>query len=196
MKHKQVNTNLLVEYPDNPRTIDVYKFESLKKSIQEFPEMLKVRPILIDEDNQILSGNMRHKACKDLNIDKVYVTVCEGLTDDQKRELVIKDNLNYGEWDNDVLDFNFDTSKVEEWLGQPVVDYSDLDYEAITLQAEAMQEGVKKAIQLKIPLEEYESIKALEKECREKRLYIGSEFIKQMRQYKLQQDESNTTKGS
>ena len=158
--------------------------------------MLKVRPILIDEDNQILSGNMRHKACTDLKIDKVYVTVCTGLTDEQKRELVIKDNLNYGEWDNDVLDFNFDTSKVEEWLGQPVIDYSDLDYESITLQAEAMQEGVKKAIQLKIPLDEYESIKALEKECREKRLYIGSEFIKQMRQYKLQQDESNTTEGS
>ena len=72
--------------PSNPRIIKNDKFEKLVKSIQEFPEMLKLRPIVVDENMMVLGGNMRLKASADAGLKEVWVDIAEGLTEDQKKE--------------------------------------------------------------------------------------------------------------
>ena len=85
--------------PDNPRVIKDDMFKKLVTSIKEFPEMLELRPLIIDEDNIVLGGNMRLKALNHLGISDVPVKKIEGLTPEQKKEFIVKDNLSYGEWD-------------------------------------------------------------------------------------------------
>lgn len=83
---------------ENPRIIKNENFERLKKSIADFPDMLKLRPIVIDEDNIVIGGNMRLKACIDLGFTTVPVIKVIGLTESQKKEFLVKDNKNLGDW--------------------------------------------------------------------------------------------------
>lgn len=110
-----ISIDQLKPNPDNPRTITPESLEKLKKSIQEFPEMLKLRPIIIDKDNVVLGGNMRLKALKELGITDVEVIRAEELTEDQKREFIIKDNLSFGDWDWDKLSVDFDFNQLLDW---------------------------------------------------------------------------------
>lgn len=101
--------------PDNPRIIKDYKFKKLVKSIKEFPEMLQIRPIVVNDENVILGGNMRYKACQDARIDEVYIIKAKDLTEEQQKEFLIKDNSGFGEWDWDILANNWDQDKLGEW---------------------------------------------------------------------------------
>ena len=100
---------------DNPRVIRGNKFDKLVNSIKEFPEMLKLRPIVIDEDNIILGGNMRYKACVEAGLKDIPVKVAKGLTEAQKKEFIIKDNVGFGEWDWDILANDWSEKQIEEW---------------------------------------------------------------------------------
>ena len=100
---------------DNPRVIRGNKFDKLVNSIKEFPEMLKLRPIVIDEDNIILGGNMRYKACVEAGLKDIPVKVAKGLTEAQKKEFIIKDNVGFGEWDWDLLANDWSEKQIEEW---------------------------------------------------------------------------------
>jgi hypothetical protein len=99
----------------NPRIIKDSKFKKLVKSIKEFPEMLELRPIVVDENNLILGGNMRHKACVEAGLKEVHVKVAKGLTVEQKQEFIIKDNVGFGEWEWDVLGNEWNSVKLDEW---------------------------------------------------------------------------------
>jgi len=105
-------------HPDNPRKITKIQLEKLKKSITEYPEMLKIRPVIIDETNTILGGNMRYKALIELGHTTVDVLIVEGLTEEQKKEFLIKDNVSFGVWDMDALEIKFDPAHLENW-GMP-----------------------------------------------------------------------------
>jgi len=111
----------------NPRTITDSKLEQLKKSIKEFPKMLELRPLVIDEDNIVLGGNMRLKACRELGITDIPVKKIEGLTQEQKNEFIIKDNLGYGEWDWDILFDDWDIEQLKDWG----MDIKDDEYKEI-----------------------------------------------------------------
>ena len=87
---KQVKINTIKENPSNPRIIKNDKFKKLVKSIQEFPEMLKLRSIVVDEDMVVLGGNMRLKASKAAGLKEVWIEVAEGLTEEQKKEFIVK----------------------------------------------------------------------------------------------------------
>jgi DNA modification methylase len=100
--------------PDNPRIIKDDRFKGLVQSIKEFPEMLELRPIVVDKDLMVLGGNMRLKACKELNLKEVYITKADNLTDEQKKEFIIKDNASFGEWDYSQLS-EWDTEQLLEW---------------------------------------------------------------------------------
>ena len=100
---------------NNPRVIKDDKFAKLKKSIQDFPQMLELRPLVIDENNTVLGGNMRLRALQDLGIKEVPVVYAKDLTEEQKKEFTIKDNLSYGEWDWSILANEWDNVKLEEW---------------------------------------------------------------------------------
>jgi ParB-like chromosome segregation protein Spo0J len=70
---KTIKLSDLKPNTNNPRFIRDEKFQKLVKSIQEFPQMLELRPIVVDADYTILGGNMRYMACKDLRIKEVPV---------------------------------------------------------------------------------------------------------------------------
>jgi ParB-like chromosome segregation protein Spo0J len=101
--------------PNNPRIIKDNKFKQLVKSIQDFPQMLELRPIVIDENNMVLGGNMRLKACIEAGITDVPVIHANNLSEEKKKEFIVKDNVGYGEWDWDDLANNWDVEELTQW---------------------------------------------------------------------------------
>jgi hypothetical protein len=110
-----MNINEIKPNPNNPRIIKDDKFKKLVKSIQDFPQMLELRPIVIDENNIVLGGNMRLKACIEAGLKDVPVKQAKELTEDQKKEFIVKDNVGYGDWDWDDLANNWDEQLLTEW---------------------------------------------------------------------------------
>jgi site-specific DNA-methyltransferase (adenine-specific) len=111
--------------PNNPRLIKDDKFKKLVQSIKDFPEMLSIRPIVVNKDMIILGGNMRFRACKEAGIKEIPVIVTD-LPEDKQREFLIKDNTSGGEWDWDMLANEWDTDELEAWgLDLPVFDIKD-----------------------------------------------------------------------
>lgn len=110
------NTGQVKDLPKNPRFIKNDKFKQLVNSIQEFPEMLEIRPIIVNEDMIVLGGNMRLKACKELKLKEVYIQVISGLSIEKQKEFIIKDNVSYGNWDFDELfTTNWDEELLQHW---------------------------------------------------------------------------------
>ena len=110
-----VSINKVKPNENNPRFIKDYKFKKLVKSIKEFPEMLKLRPIVVNSDMVVLGGNMRLKACTEAGLKEVYILKADELTEEQQREFIVKDNVGFGEWDWDLLANEWDVSKLEDW---------------------------------------------------------------------------------
>jgi site-specific DNA-methyltransferase (adenine-specific) len=122
---KLVKINEVKPNPKNPRIIKDGKFQKLVKSIQEFPDMLNKRPLVVftDVDNKyvVLGGNMRLKACKEIGLKEIPIIVADEWTEEQKNEFLIKDNVGFGEWDWDQLANEWDTEKLDDWgLDLPV----------------------------------------------------------------------------
>ena len=115
MQVTKVKTNQVKTNKKNPRLIKDDKFKKLVKSIQEFPQMLELRPIVVDENNIILGGNMRYKACIEAGLKEVYIVQAKDLTEEQKNEFIIKDNVNFGEWDMDILANEWETNEILTW---------------------------------------------------------------------------------
>ena len=116
--------------PNNPRIIKDVKFKQLVKSIQDFPQMLELRPIVIDENNMVLGGNMRLKACIEAGLNDVPVIHANNLSEDKKKEFIVKDNVGYGEWDWDDLANNWDAQELTDWgLDIPNFDVNNLEAE-------------------------------------------------------------------
>ena len=99
----------------NPRFIKDSKFKKLVKSIKEFPEMLKLRPIVVNKDMVVLGGNMRLKACKEAGLKDVWILKADNLTEEQQKEFIVKDNVGFGEWDWDILANDWDIKELEDW---------------------------------------------------------------------------------
>ena len=116
--------------PNNPRIIKDVKFKQLVKSIQDFPQMLELRPIVIDENNMVLGGNMRLKACIEAGLTDVPVIHANNLSEEKKKEFIVKDNVGYGEWDWDDLANNWDAQELTDWgLDIPNFDVNNLEAE-------------------------------------------------------------------
>jgi len=116
--------------PNNPRLIKDNKFKQLVKSIQDFPQMLELRPIVIDENNMVLGGNMRLKACIEAGLKDVPVKQTKDLTEAQKKEFIIKDNVGFGEHNWDELANDWDVDLLTEWgLDIPNFDATVLEAE-------------------------------------------------------------------
>ena len=101
--------------PNNPRVIKDDKFKKLLQSITDFPQMLELRPIVVNDDMIALGGNMRLKALEHLGIEETYIIKAKDLTDKQEQEFIIKDNVGYGEWDWDQLANEWDVEDLDEW---------------------------------------------------------------------------------
>jgi len=101
--------------PNNPRLIKDDKFAKLVQSIKDLPQMLEIRPIVVNSDMVVLGGNMRLKACKEAGLKEVPIIIADNLTEEQQREFLIKDNVSGGEWDWGTLANDWEAEKLEEW---------------------------------------------------------------------------------
>lgn len=104
--------------PNNPRKVNEAKFAKLLNSIKEFPKMMALRPIIVNEDNIVLGGNMRLKALKELGykeIPKEWVKKANDLTDEEIQRFIIQDNVGYGDWDWELLNTQWDVEQLSDW---------------------------------------------------------------------------------
>ena len=113
MKLKDIKPN-----PNNPRVLRDDKFQKLKQSITEFPKMLSLRPMVIDENNVVLGGNMRLRALQELgftDVEEAWVKRSSDLTEQEKKRFIIADNIAFGEWDWDTLANDWEVVDLEAW---------------------------------------------------------------------------------
>jgi ParB-like chromosome segregation protein Spo0J len=159
MKLKDIKPN-----PNNPRVLRDDKFQKLKQSITEFPKMLSLRPMVIDENNVVLGGNMRLRALQELgfnDIDEAWVKRSSDLTEEEKKRFIIADNVAFGEWDWDALANDWEVVDLEAWgLDIPQfdergeIDYSDKNKEVDIEDLEGLM-----TINLKYTEEDYWKVK-------------------------------------
>jgi len=128
---EKVKITAVKSNPNNPRLIKDNKFKQLVQSIKDFPEMLSIRPIVVNKEMMVLGGNMRLKACIEAGLKEVAIIKASELTPEQQNEFIIKDNVGFGEWEWDILANEWDTEQLAEW-GLEVFqtpDYSDKNEE-------------------------------------------------------------------
>jgi hypothetical protein len=181
--------NQIKPNPKNPRTIKPSKFKALVNSIKEFPEMLELRPIVVDEDMVILGGNMRFKAIVEAGFKEVYITRAENLSQAQKDEFIIKDNANYGDWDWDVLANEYQQSNLQHW-GLDVWDGEDhIKYQTEDPVEQSEEEQSKPSsvevhkpviLQLEFEIGDYQSALDLVKRAKSQGHNIGHLLIQSM----------------
>lgn len=159
MKLKDIKPN-----PNNPRVLRDEKFQKLKQSITEFPKMLSLRPMVIDENNVVLGGNMRLRALQELgftDVDEAWVKRSSDLTEDEKKRFIIADNVAFGEWDWDTLANDWEVVDLEAWgleipqfENEADTDYSDKNKEIDVEELEGLM-----TINLKYTEEDYWKVK-------------------------------------
>jgi len=117
-KQSMIKLNTIRPNPANPRTIKDEAFEKLCRSIEQFPAMMELRPIVTDSEGMILGGNMRFKALSHLGYKEVpetWVKRANELTEDEKRRFIVSDNAAFGEWNMDELLANWTAEELEAW---------------------------------------------------------------------------------
>ena len=159
MKLKDIKPN-----PNNPRVLRDDKFQKLKQSITEFPKMLSLRPMVIDENNVVLGGNMRLRALQELgftDVEEAWVKRSSDLTEEEKKRFIIADNVAFGEWDWDSLANDWEVVDLEAWGleipqfdNEADTDYSDKNKEIDVKDLEGLM-----TINLKYTEEDYWKVK-------------------------------------
>jgi len=186
---EKVKINKIFSNPNNPRLIRDNKFKKLVNSIIEFPEMLKLRPIVVNSEMGILGGNMRYKACQQIGLKEVWIIKAENLTEKQMEQFVIKDNVGFGEWDWDILANGWDTKELKDWgidVWQPedAIDYSVLDEIDLEDEIETMYDQTKKSIILEYRAKDFEPIKKIYDDLKNQGVNLSDLFYKALKSYK------------
>ena len=166
MKSELIKISKVKSNPDNPRLIKDIKFKKLVNSIKEFPKMLELRPIVVNDDMIVLGGNMRLKACKEAGLKEVYVVKASELSAREQREFTIKDNVGFGEWDWDMLANEWDNKELNDWgldvwQTEKEIDYSILNDIDLEEELDVMYQQTKKSIILEYPPQGFEPVKKL-----------------------------------
>lgn len=184
-----VKTKEIIANENNPRVIKDDKFRKLVQSIKDFPQMLNLRPIVVNDEMVVLGGNMRLRAVQEVGLKEVPIIKASDLTQEQQKEFIIKDNVGFGEWDWDVLANEWEADKLSDWgldvWQQPVeVDYSLLDEEDLSDELSDMADGVKKAIQIEFEPDHYDEATELVKFWRERGAYVGYMIMQYLKEEK------------
>ena len=104
--------------PDNPRVIKDEAFNKLVQSIKDFPKMMALRPMVVDDNLTVLGGNMRLRALRHLgykDIPDEWVKRASDLTEEEQKQFIIKDNVSVGDWDWDTLANEWDVQDLKDW---------------------------------------------------------------------------------
>jgi hypothetical protein len=157
----------LVKLENNPRTIKKADFEKLKESIKSNPDYFEARPIICSDrtgQNVILGGNQRYEAAKALGMSEVPVIVLHGLDEAREREIVIRDNVNNGDWDFDILANEWDEKKLQEWgvdnIKTSIKDEKEIENDPPTITASFITVDYSDEIELQITEETAEKLMA------------------------------------
>ena len=145
----------------NPRVIKDTKFKKLVKSLKEFPEMLELRPIIIDDNNVILGGNMRYRALKELGYTEIsdnWIIKADSLTEEQQKRFLITDNIGFGEWDYDILANEFEEMDLLDF-GFEEFELGMTDYSENNKEIDIDELSKKMVIKLEYVDEEYIKVK-------------------------------------
>jgi len=127
MQIEKVKISQVKNNPNNPRVIKDFQFKKLVKSIKESPWMLQLRSIIVNDDNIVLGGNQRLRACKEAGLKEVYIIKASSLSEEQQREFIVKDNISSGEWDWDALANEFEMQNLNDWGLKLPVQIEDSD---------------------------------------------------------------------
>ena len=147
MKTQTVKINEVKSNPNNPRIIKDDKFKKLVASIKELPQMLQLRPIVVNDDMIVLGGNMRLKACKEAGLKEIPIIKASELNEEQQRAFIIKDNVGFGEWDWDALANEWDAEQLDEW-GLDVPNFDGVELDAVEDDFDAPEGGIETDIVL------------------------------------------------
>ena len=163
IQSKKIPISQIQVDPKNPRILNKTKFKKLKSSIENFPEMLEVRPIVV-ADGIVVGGNMRLLAMKELGFREVTAIDVTDWTQGQRDEFMIKDNLNFGDWDYDLL--------ANEWEG------TDLDNWGLDLwqeeeEKEEQEDKFLKGIKIDFIMDDYDTANELINALKNSDTYIG-----------------------
>ncbi|QDP64167.1 MAG: hypothetical protein Unbinned2250contig1000_26 [Prokaryotic dsDNA virus sp.] len=159
VKIETIKISEIVPNENNPRIIKEDKFERLVESIKNFPEMLHVRPLVIDENNVVLGGNMRLKACIEAGLKDLPVIRCTNWNEERKTEFIIKDNVGFGEWDWNILANEWDVHPLVDWgldVWQPE---NEIDLDDFFSDPEQTDDAETYKIQLQYDQKKYEIIR-------------------------------------
>lgn len=126
--------------PANPRFVRDDAFKKLVASLQSFPEMAEVRPVVLNVEHMILGGNVRYRAAKEAGWTEMPVTIVDW-PEDKQREFIIKDNVSGGEWDWDQLANEWTDLPLEEW-GLDIPTSFDKEPELTEGETPESEEGV------------------------------------------------------
>jgi len=159
MKTERLNLNICDINPntENPRTITDLQLSRLIRSLKEMPEMIELRPLVVNESNVVLGGNMRLKALEKMGREQIPVIRLSGLTKEQEVEFVVKDNLSYGEWNWDSVVSEYSTESLTGWGITPPSTFYDDDEEP-EWDVEDNTNNVIKQITLKYLGDEYKEV--------------------------------------
>lgn len=180
MKIELVPIKDVIPNPENPRLIKDENFKKLVRSIKEFPQMLNIRPIVVNEEMVTLGGNMRLKACIEAGLKKVPIIRAEGLSEQQQREFIVKDNLGYGEWDWDMLANSWDMEELGHW-GLTVDKWAGAEEEDGEEEDGENDREYKKQIMVHMREDDYQEALDLLKWHRKRGAYIGGIILKHLK---------------
>ena len=164
MKTELIDIAQVKANPNNPRVIKDDAFRKLVASIKEFPEMLEIRPIVVNADMIVLGGNMRLRACKEAGMKKIPIIKAEDLTEEQQRQFIIKDNVSGGEWDWEILANEWDPVELTEWgLDVPLfnIEEEEIDLSNLKESEESYLNATIKQIVLYYESETFEEMLSL-----------------------------------
>ena len=173
MRLKDIKPN-----PNNPRVLRDDKFQKLKQSITEFPKMLSLRPMVIDENNVVLGGNMRLRALQELgftDVEEAWVKRSSDLTEDEKKRFIIADNVAFGEWDWDTLANDWEVVDLEDW-GLDVPQFN-IENEDIYEEVEESIEDLDTSIEIYFKSEDYNQAFSLIKYWKDNKAYVGGMIL-------------------
>lgn len=202
MKLEQLHPNegQIKGVPRNPRTITEEEFKKLKKSLKNFRKMLYLRPMVVDEDYNILGGNMRYRALVKLAEEHAKIGAYEftddipdewvkqdcTLTEKEKREFVLKDNKERGETDWDIIANEWDTMELQEWDMEIPIGAGELDNEG---NYSSEQNTEYEQAQILDVEDEYIIVTCKPEEFDEVRKHFGLGFIRPIEKGKNYKDE-------
>ena len=104
----------LTKHKDNPRVIKGVKYKKLLESIKTFPEMLEARPLVVNKDMQVIGGNQRLTALRQLQIKETYIEIVNW-SEKKQKEFMIKDNVSSGDWDMNMIANEWDLEELERF---------------------------------------------------------------------------------